>query len=320
MDQPPESFTFGGPLIPKLHVEVGPNGLILARGHRRLAVSLDQIEWEFGYGWGMINGVIVAMHLGGSLRYLHLYRPFPSEQLHRLHESLTTRLDDSKWRENFNYGLNGYLIYGVIWSWYRDAGKITADLQQGEGRPPNEETGKSQAAPPGAVGRGRRATPYSYPRTINSLLDKYPALFPLKQPFIVGNSRSLLMVGGIALFPLTGMEGMVVSLAVQLFFPKYQVVSDLAVPFGFFITGLVIFIPLFWVIGSKRSRYVVDTMRLHINEGRREDAKKVALRVPNFIWYHEYKSNPWFRDLIESAELDAQRERYRKFARRWCKN
>lgn len=133
-------------------------------------------------------------------------------------------------------------------------------------------------------------------------------LFPLRVPYLVREGWGFCALCIILFFPLTGMLIVILS-RLHSFWAIPLKVDFLLLLALFFIC----FVGPFWLVFSMTSRFIVKTVKHHIEQGRPDLGEKVALLVDYQVWYREYKRNEWFRRFLEERKLYDKSERYRKF-------
>lgn len=139
-------------------------------------------------------------------------------------------------------------------------------------------------------------------------------LFPLKSPFMVVHAWSITACCAFLFFPLLFPVAYLVhwikEASLYLFGVPFQVPPAISLVGAIM---LAIYPPLY-VAFSKTSRYILATVRLHLDAGDSDKAIKAALAVDYQFWYREYKKNPWFRNFVQENKLTDRSPRYLKLA------
>jgi len=137
-------------------------------------------------------------------------------------------------------------------------------------------------------------------------------LFPLEQPFIVAHTWAIVAWCALLAFPLLfPMAYVVLGIKkVCLFFFG----SPIQVPPGisFAVTMGIAVTPALYLAFSRTSRFILETIKCHLEAGDSEKAMQAALSVDYQVWFREFKKNAWFRDFVREHKLGERSPRYKK--------
>ncbi len=141
--------------------------------------------------------------------------------------------------------------------------------------------------------------------------------FPLKQPFIVAHTWAIAAWCAVLfffpmLFPLAYIVHWIREASLYYFGISLQIPPALSMG----LTMVVTLLPVFYLAGSKTSRYIVKTVLHHVEDGNHESAEKAALMVDYQVWFREFRKNEWFRQFLQDQVLYDKSARYRKFSGR----
>jgi hypothetical protein len=131
-------------------------------------------------------------------------------------------------------------------------------------------------------------------------------LLPLKVPYLVREGWGFIALCIILFFPLAG-----VLITVLSWVEKSRAIPPAIDLLLLLLTFVVCFAGPFWLVGSLTSRFILQTVRHHLNQGQPELAEKVALLVDYQVWFREFRENEWFRQFLQERSLYERSVRYR---------
>ena len=131
-------------------------------------------------------------------------------------------------------------------------------------------------------------------------------LLPLKVPYIVREAWGFIALCIILFFPLAGVLLTVLS-QVEKSWPIPPAVDFLLLLFAF----VACFAGPFWLVGSLTSRFILQTVRHHLDQGQPELGEKVALLLDYQVWFREFRENEWFRQFLQERNLYDKSARYK---------
>lgn len=139
-------------------------------------------------------------------------------------------------------------------------------------------------------------------------------LLPMKVPYLVREGWGFIALCIILFFPLAGVLIIILSRVDALLVShlgKSWALHPLVGVLLLLLAFVICFAGPFWLVGSLTSRFIIQTVRHHLDQGQPELGEKVALLVDYQVWFREFRENEWFRQFLRERNLYDKSARYK---------
>lgn len=133
-------------------------------------------------------------------------------------------------------------------------------------------------------------------------------MLPLKVPYLVKEGWGFIALCIILFFPLAGI---LITVLTQV--EKRWAIPPLVDLLLLVLTFVLCFAGPFWLVGSLTSKFILKTVRHHLEQGQPELGERLALLVDYQVWFREIRRNDWFRQFIQERKLYEKSARYSRF-------
>jgi hypothetical protein len=140
-------------------------------------------------------------------------------------------------------------------------------------------------------------------------------VFPLKVPYVVREAWGFIALCIILFFPFVGVLFIVLTRVNALISAHIGRPWEMHPAIGLVLVSLaflICFVGPWWLVGSRTSRFILQNIRHHLDQGRPDLAEKAALLVDYQIWFRDFQDNEWFRQLLQERNLYDKSARYKK--------